>query len=125
LLQALVHSGYHAFAEAALQERRQAGLPPWTHLALLRAEAVDASAPDDFLERARMLLPSGAGVDAYGPVPAPMARRGGRQRAQLLLQAPRREPLQRLLDTWIEAVERLPAARRVRWSLDVDPIELF
>jgi primosomal protein N' (replication factor Y) len=54
-----------------------------------------------------------------------MARRGGRQRAQLLLQAPRREPLQRLLDTWIEAVERLPAARRVRWSLDVDPIELF
>ncbi len=125
LLQALVHSGYHAFAEAALQERRQAGLPPWTHLALLRAEAVDVSAPDDFLERARMLLPSGAGVDAYGPVPAPMARRGGRQRAQLLLQAPRREPLQRLLDTWIEAVERLPAARRVRWSLDVDPIELF
>jgi primosomal protein N' (replication factor Y) len=60
-----------------------------------------------------------------GPVPAPMARRGGRRRAQLLLQSGQREALQRLLDRWVPQLERMPSARRVRWSLDVDPIELF
>jgi len=127
LLQALVHHGYHAFARAALAERRLAGLPPWTHLALLRAEAVDEAAPRAFLDAARAVLPAAvaAGLLVLGPVPAPMARRGGRQRAQLLLQAARRETLQRLLGPWLTALEQLPAGRRVRWSLDVDPIELF
>jgi primosomal protein N' (replication factor Y) len=125
LLRALVRDGYHAFATAALEERRLAQLPPWSHLALLRAEAVDATAPQAFLDAARQALPPGDGIEVLGPVPAPMARRGGRQRAQLLLQAERREPLQRLLDRWVPELERLPSARRVRWSLDVDPIELF
>ncbi len=125
LLRALVRDGYHAFATAALEERRLAHLPPWSHLALLRAEAVDGAAPLAFLEGARRALPSGDGIEVLGPVPAPMARRGGRQRAQLLLQAARREPLQRLLDHWVPELERLPSARRVRWSLDVDPIEMF
>ena len=125
LLRALVRDGYHAFATAALEERRLAHLPPWSHLALLRAEAVDEAAPQAFLDDARQALQPGDGIEVLGPVPAPMARRGGRQRAQLLLQAERREPLQRLLDRWVPELERLPSARRVRWSLDVDPIELF
>ncbi len=125
LLQALVRHGYHTFAEVALEDRRLAGLPPWTHLALLRAEAVDAAAPLAFLEAARRSLPRCDGIEAFGPVPAPMARRGGRQRAQLLLHAGRRERLQRLLDEWVGTLESLPTARRVRWSLDVDPIELY
>lgn len=102
-------------------------MPPWSHLALLRAEAVDEEAPRAFLEAAVAALPVGRceGIEVLGPVPAPMARRGGRQRAQLLLQATRREPLQRLLAVWVSALEQLPGGRRVRWSLDIDPIELF
>ena len=127
LLQRLVRSGYHAFAAGALEERRAAGLPPWSHLALLRAEAPSTAGPEAFLEAARRALPRAArgAVDAFGPVPAPMARRGGRQRAQLLLQANRRDALQRVLGPWSRVLETLPEARRVRWSLDVDPIELF
>jgi primosomal protein N' (replication factor Y) len=30
-----------------------------------------------------------------------------------------------LLARWLPAVEELPEARKVRWSLDVDPLELF
>jgi primosomal protein N' (replication factor Y) len=127
LLQALVREGYHAFAREALEERRLVGLPPWNHLALLRAEAVDEAAPLAFLEAAAAALPTNRreGIEVLGPVPAPMARRGGRQRGQLLLQATRREQLQQLLVIWIRSLEQLPGARRVRWSLDVDPIELF
>jgi len=127
LLQALVREGYHAFVREALEERRLAGLPPWSHLALLRAEAVREEVPLAFLDAAAKALPAGQtdGIEVLGPVPAPMARRGGRQRAQLLLQATKRERLQRLLSVWVTALEKLPEARRVRWSLDIDPIELF
>jgi primosomal protein N' (replication factor Y) len=54
-----------------------------------------------------------------------MERRAGLYRAQLLLHAPGHSPLQRLLARWLPAVEELPEARKVRWSLDVDPLELF
>jgi primosomal protein N' (replication factor Y) len=54
-----------------------------------------------------------------------MERRDGRYRAQLLLQAGRRAPLHRLLPGWLDQLEALPEARRLRWSLDVDPIDLF
>lgn len=65
------------------------------------------------------------GVDLLGPVPAPMERRAGRYRAQLLLQGNARATLHRLMDAWVPMLEQLPGGRAVRWSLDVDPIDLF
>ncbi len=125
LLQMLIHDGYPAFAAAALAERVAAGMPPARHLALLRAEAVDRDTPRRFLESARTLSEANGarGVERLGPVPAPMERRAGRYRAQLLLQSERRAPLHALLEHWVPALGRLPLARKVRWSLDVDPAE--
>ncbi|MDF3864264.1 hypothetical protein P3W53_07325, partial [Pseudomonas denitrificans (nom. rej.)] len=60
-----------------------------------------------------------------GPVPAPMERRAGRYRAQLLLMSTARAPLHRLLTPWLQTLEGMPSGRQVRWSLDVDPIDLF
>ncbi|SFA78937.1 primosomal protein N' [Azotobacter beijerinckii] len=131
LLVQLAEQGYLAFAAQALEERRAAGLPPFAHLALLRAEAHRPGQAEGFLEQAgdeaqHLLdaLPL-SGIEVLGPVPAPMERRAGRHRAQLLLQATSRAPLHRLLGPWLAALERLPGARTVRWSLDVDPIDLY
>ena len=60
-----------------------------------------------------------------GPVDAPMARRAGRYRAQLLLQSSDRKSLHTVLADLRPVLEAEPAARKVRWSIDVDPIELF
>ena len=127
LLQLLCHQGYHAFAEAALSERQLAALPPYSHMALLRAEANQSLPPENFLEQARHLgqQMAIAGVEFYGPMPAPMERRAGKYRAQLLLQAEQRQQLHRLLDQWVVQLNRLPEARKVRWSLDVDPVDLI
>jgi primosomal protein N' (replication factor Y) len=127
LLRALIEHGYPAFAEAALAERVSTGLPPASHLALLRAEATEARDALAFLVAAGEALANrgDTGVVLLGPVQAPMARRGGRHRAQLLLQAATRPPLHRALEAQLATIERLPMTRRVRWSLDVDPIELF
>ena len=127
LLAQLISGGYDAFAAAALEERRAASWPPFARVAVLRAEAAHSAVPMEFLQRAReaALALAVRGVEILGPATAPMERRAGLHRAQLLLHAPSHSPLQRLLARWIPAVEELPEARKVRWSLDVDPLELF
>ncbi|MGD8615851.1 MAG: primosomal protein N' [Gammaproteobacteria bacterium] len=126
LLRLLVEQGYPAFAEAALAERRDALLPPYASMALLRAEATRVEPPREFLQTAQVLaapLTDGS-VQIWGPVPAPMERRGGRYRAQLMFQARERSALQQLLRKLIPLVESGKKARRVRWSIDVDPVDL-
>jgi len=126
LLQHLVREGYGSFADAALAERRLAGLPPYAALALLRAEAPTSAAPTAFLEAARERLAHrrGSQVVLLGPAPAPMEKRAGRYRANLLLQAAQRAPLQNLLAAALPELDELKSARKVRWSIDVDPVSL-
>lgn len=125
LLQTLIAGGYPAFAQGELGERHAATLPPFAHLALLRAEARHADAPVAFLHAARDALPPADAVAASGPMPAPMPRRAGMHRAQLLLHAASRPALHAALDAAVPALYALPEARRVRWSLDVDPVDLY
>ncbi len=126
LLTSLLAEGYDGFARAALAERSQAAWPPFSRLAAVRDSATTAQAALAFLTDARKLAPRPPrGVRLLGPVPAAMARRAGRYHAQLLVESPQRSRLHEFLDTWLAQVEQLPSARRVRWSLDVDPIELF
>lgn len=113
---------YASFARDTLRERQEAGLPPFMHLAVLRADASQMSAAMAFLEAARSCLPSPAEVTVYDAVPALMARLAHRERAQLLVQAPQREALQAYLRRWVPLLHTLPL-RGVRWSLDVDPAE--
>jgi primosomal protein N' (replication factor Y) len=127
LLVRLATGGYDHFAEAALEERRQARWPPFARITVLRAEAARREPVHAFLERARASVDRSASreVEILGPAAAPMERRGGHYRAQLLARAASHAPLQRLLAGWLPAIEVLPEARRVRWSIDVDPAELF
>ena len=125
-MQILINGGYAAFAQDELAEREAATLPPFAHLALLRAEAKQADAPNAFLHAARdAFAPFNDSVTASGPMPAPMPRRAGMHRAQLLLQADSRRALHAALDAAVPTLYALPEARRVRWSLDVDPIDLY
>jgi len=127
LIHTLVRSGYGAFATEALQERRAALLPPYSYQVLVRAEATTDRMPRDFLDDATELGRSmgNGSVDFWGPVPAPMERRAGSFRAHLLVQSNSREDLHRLLASWLPQMRALKSARRVRWSVDVDPQEML
>jgi primosomal protein N' (replication factor Y) (superfamily II helicase) len=125
LLQSLLAEGYDGFARTALIERKRAAWPPYSRLAAVRASAKSAEAALQFLTDARRSAHAPARVRLLGPVPAAMAKRAGRYHAQLLLESRDRGALQRFLADWIEKIEALPSARRVRWALDVDPLELF
>jgi primosomal protein N' (replication factor Y) (superfamily II helicase) len=133
LLLSLLAEGYDGFARAALLERSQAAWPPFSRLAAVRDSAPTAEAALAFLTAARAaadaLLGRASGgarlVRLLGPAPAAMARRAGRHHAQLLLESADRASLHRFLDAWLPALPALRSARRVRWALDVDPIEIF
>jgi primosomal protein N' (replication factor Y) len=127
LLKSLLNSGYDGFAAAALAEREQADWPPYSRLALVRADARDAEAPFAFLNSARALgEPSlDPAVTLFGPVAASMARRAGRYQAQLLAQSRSRPALHRFLSRWVTALETLKPPHGLHWSLDVDPQDLM
>lgn len=127
LLQTLLYQGYDAFAAQALRERQQVMLPPFTSHILFRAEDYHSQHAADFLQQIRKLLESSACEDQrlwiMGPVPALHTKRSGRYRWQLLLQHPSRLMLQRLIQQHRPALEQLSLARKVRWTLDVDPTD--
>ena len=126
LLLSLLSEGYDGFARTALTERQQASWPPFSRLAAVRDSAKTAEHALEFLAEARKLagkLPRG--VKLLGPVPAAMSKKAGRYHAQLLVEGADRASLHHFLQSWLPQVEQLPSVRRVRWALDVDPIELF
>ena len=125
LLRTLLGHGYAEAAQRLLSERREAGLPPFAHLALLRADAPRQDQVDEFLRAAAESAVAPEGVSLLGPMPAPMPRRAGLQRGQLLLSADERAHLHAFLPDWIAKVRTLREARRVRWSFDVDPVDLY
>ena len=125
LLQVLVRDGYDGLAEAVLAERALMDLPPFSHMALLRADALAAEDAMTFLQAARALLPVLPGVEVGPPMMAGMERRAGRARAQLLLQGKPRSRLHQCLGPWVLRLAGLREARRVRWSLDIDPYDTF
>lgn len=126
LLTQLIKCGYKTFAEFLLSERKTAHLPPFSHLALFRAEATDAKLPHVFLNDVReLLLNDDHQLQIFGPIPALMEKKAGKFRAQLLIQTNQRSFLQKSLHPKIQEIETLPSGRKVRWSLDIDPIEVF
>ncbi|MCP5143463.1 MAG: primosomal protein N' [Gammaproteobacteria bacterium] len=127
LLRLLLGEGYQACADHILAERRLGAFPPYSAMALIRAEANHVDQATAFLRRcADVLAQAGIrDVSWMGPVPAPMEKRAGMFRWQLLLNASARPRLGQALDVLIDALPSLRESGRVRWSLDVDPLELF
>jgi primosomal protein N' (replication factor Y) len=116
----LLTSGYEAFAGDIRADREAACLPPFSYQALLRSDARQVEHVRRFLDHAKQCFPAGEAV-VYGPFPAMMERRSGRTRWYLLVQAGRRPDLHRQLDEWVLKLQKMSSARKVRWSVDVDP----
>jgi primosomal protein N' (replication factor Y) len=124
LYQALVRQDYRSFADELLDERKRAGFPPYVYQAILRAESQSETVMMAFLEQAVTLAaPDDAAVTLYDPVPATIARVSGHHRGQLLVQSASRTELQGFLSRWRARLVAKKASR-VRWSLDVDPLEM-
>jgi primosomal protein N' (replication factor Y) len=122
LYHALEKHDYDALARTLLEERRAAGFPPFVYQALLRAEAPEIAMALSFLASAAAIAQTPEEVEVFDPVPAQMSRLKGVERAYLLAQSGSRKKLQTFLAGWRSRLDALPS-RKVRWILDVDPLE--
>ncbi|MDC0610082.1 primosomal protein N' [Vibrio sp.] len=128
LLSSLLKHDYRQFALSALNERKLAALPPFSYLTLFKAETNQSEHAEQFLRQVRQTLEVNPLFNEQclilGPSPAPISKRAGRFRWQLLLQVETRSSMQKLLMSSKQAIELLPLAKRVKWSVDVEPQEL-
>lgn len=127
LLLKLIKEGYQSFAEQGLQERLQANLPPFSSTALIRVEARQKQLTYDFLaelqDQIRPQLPSGVAV--YGPIPALLERKANWYHAQLLVQSLRRDVLHTIIEAIMAIAENMPNKSKVKWLVEVDPLNLL
>ena len=137
LYAALKTLDYAAFAASQLDERQMAGLPPFAHQALVRADARSQEAAQAFLQDVSEAVRQAAYTDPawaallaevtlYPPVPLTVQRVANVERAQLLLESPSRAALQRFMRAWqptLHAMRQTPAHKGlIRWLFDVDPL---
>ena len=138
-LNLLIDNGYHALALALLQERQQQQLPPYSHMVLLRAESTERHQAEKCLRESRSFLQQLQEhwrrnakkqrqkplepLNLMGPFPAIMERRAGRFRHQLQLYCHDRRSLHAVLDPLVDFLQQRPDSRKVRWHLDVDPMD--
>lgn len=133
LYAALRRHDFEAFAASQLRERQMAGLPPYAHLAMVRADARTPDAARGFLRAAAELAASLPGTDAvevYPPVPLGIARVADVERMQMLVESASRAALQRFLAQWLPGLHALRQGRKaaeeriLRWAVDVDPLAI-
>ncbi len=139
LYAALKRHDYPAFAAQQLQEREQAGMPPFCAQALVRADARTQEAAQAFLNAARVGAHTDmsqwegwsevlAQVTLYPAVPMSIQRVANIERAQMLLESPSRAALQRFLHGWhsvLQATRTQPECKGlIRWAIDVDPLAI-
>jgi len=124
LLNTLLQRGYPDYAQQLLEERRKTQLPPFGQILVVRADARQLSLAEDFLNTLRQgVAPGNPAVSFIGPVPAALQRKAGRYRAQLLLASSSRRALQAAAEQLLSLAESLPESKRLRWAVDIDPLD--
>jgi primosomal protein N' (replication factor Y) (superfamily II helicase) len=127
--QAIAAQNYAQFAATALKEREASHLPPYSFLAMLRAESRVSHMLAEFMTGAAALASEfntsqGNEVQVWDPIPATLARKAGFERQQLMVQATSRKALQQFLSVWLSQVseyQHKEKLRNLKWTIDVDP----
>lgn len=127
ILQTLITNNYTQLLETLLTERKALKLPPFEHLAMVRAESANSKDCERLLQAARHLIelytPS-SDFQILGPIPAPMERKQGRFRWQLLSKSSQRSTLHKTINILLQYLENKKIPRHIRWSIDVDPQDM-
>ena len=126
----LTQSTYGEMAQSLLDERRESAMPPFSQLALLKAEGPQLRLTMDLLRRVNqsavdIIRQSQSEIQALGPVPAPMEKRAGRFRSHLLFKANTKASMQQFLNQLVYQIEEIKLSKGLRLSLDVDPMEMI
>jgi len=123
LLQDLVQNGFADYARSLLLEREHAQLPPYQHQILLRAESPQLDLAESFLRYAQATLSQFSKLKTIGPLPCIIEKKQGRFRVMLIAQSASRQYLHSAMESALVAIEMHPNSAKIRWSIDVAPLD--
>ena len=125
LLNRLLTHGYQDFSMEVLRQRKHYALPPYSFMLLVRARAHQQMLAHQFLQDVKSSMPASgsSGLNLFGPIPASLERKAGLYQSQLVVIAPNRKTIQELLPQWAKVIQQHPLTNRVRWNIEVDPLE--
>ncbi len=126
LLNCLLSNGYMAFSAEALVIRKSCGLPPYTNMILLRARAHQQHLTKKFLHNVKdsVISNKDSNLNILGPIPASIEKKAGMYQSQLVVIASSRKAMRKHSAKWIHKIQQLALAKRVRWTIEVDPLEM-
>ena len=126
LLNCLLSQGYDAFSKEALKIRKECALPPYTFMLMIRARANNMSLTQSFLQDVKSIIAKDniQGITIYGPIPAMMERKAGLYQSQLIIFTQHRNSIQKNLGNWTQTITTHPLSKKVRWDVEVDPLEM-
>ena len=126
LLNLLLEKGYAAFSDEALKIRKDCSLPPYSYMTMIRARANQQIKTQHFLHDVKnsVLLNTSSKLSVIGPIPATLERKAGIYQSQLIITSPSRTAMQLHLNKWTTEIQQLPLSKNVRWSIEVDPLDL-
>lgn len=122
LLRTLCEGRYLDIADQLLKEREEGQFPPFRAMAIFRAEADSMEKSLQVLDTIKPLT-NAAGIETWGPLPAMIARRADKHRAQLVLNARNRKKLNQLLTGICQELDQRKLPAGTKWMIDVDPQE--
>jgi primosomal protein N' (replication factor Y) len=115
---------YMKFASQCLSTNEQMNLPPFTTLCLLRCSSPTQKSNVDFLEKAVLILSNRTDINVIGPLPSLVSKSKGNYRHQVYIHAPKKTFLNKVLKFLTTEFEKWPESNKVKWSFDIDPIDL-
>ena len=118
----LKKGNYLNFAKSILAERKALNQPPYSFEAIIKAASPKTQTNIDFLDQLKKTIDTKRCI-AVGPIPAMQAKVRGSYQHHLVLQAPTRTDLNSLLQDLINQLSKNKSSNKVRWSVDVDPVE--
>ena len=126
LLNCLLSQGYAAFSKQALKLRQENSLPPYSSMLMIRARANKQNMTQNFLQDVKSIMTEDNvhGLTVFGPIPALMERKAGMYQSQLILFSKQRKTLQQHLNDWTQKICMQTSAKKVRWDIEVDPLEM-
>ncbi|MEM8564787.1 MAG: primosomal protein N', partial [Pseudomonadota bacterium] len=127
LVRSMLTMDYAEQAQSMLDSRLSSGMPPAGQLLIVRTDSDDSAEGEQFLlglqSRVRSTLPDKAQL--IGPLPSPMQRRAGKFRHQLIALMPGRRDTKALAEILVREAGLGKTSGRLKWSIDVDPIDLY
>lgn len=129
LLLQLLNSGYNSFTKTALEERKFLSLPPYSAMTIIKAVGFEEGKLEQLLQGISDILKNkkinNEEVQILGPMPSPLAKIAGKHRWHLILQTSNRAVMQTLLFNIETRIRELPLSGKIKWSIDVDPLDLI